>query len=129
MQITLTTKIEIPESVLEDVLTTAVEGGISYWAGGRNIQRREDLRVWEITVWDQENRHEEFVLNADSMAKGVRLLHEAVMDGTVHPNSEIGSQLLHHLFADQDDDGLNMGDVVLADAIVQMACFEEIRFG
>lgn len=129
MQITLTTKIEIPESVLEDVLTTAIEGGIGYWAAGSHIERREDLTVWTATVWDMENDHERFVVGADRMAKGVRLLHEAVMDGRVHPDSEIGSQLLHHLFANQEEDGLNMGDVVLADAIVQMGCFGQIRFG
>lgn len=127
MQITLTTKVDIPQQTLEDVLTTAVEGGVSYWAGGRNVKRREDLTVWEVTLWDHENRHEEFVVDADRMAKGVRLVHEAIMRGDIHPNSEIGGQFMSLLFTNDAED-FGCVDVVCADAIVQYGCFEELRF-
>lgn len=127
MQITLTTKIEIPESVLEDVLTTAVEGGISYWAEGEDCKRREDLTVWEITVWDAEDPQVRFVLDADTMVTGVRRLHEEVTAGTIPAGSEIATALRHHLFSEED--GLEYADGTLADAIVQMACFGEIVFG
>lgn len=127
MQLTLTTKIDIPQSALEDVLTTAVEGGINYWANGSDCQRREDLRVFSITVWDPENDHERFVVDADAMLKGVRLLHEAIMADDVHPNSEIGAQFLRHLFS--EDEGIEYVDAVVADVIVQYACFGQLVFG
>lgn len=127
MQLLLTTKIEIPESAMEDVLTTAVEGGIAYWAEGQGCKRREDLTVWEIIVWDREDHTEEFVLNADAMLTGVQRLHEEVTAGTIPAGSEIATSLRHHLFSEED--GLEYADATLADAIVQMACFREVRFG
>lgn len=127
MQLTLTTKIDIPQQSVEDVLTTAIEGGIAYWAEGSHIERRPDLTVYSATLWDWENPHERFLVDADAMLKGIRLLHEAIMSGDVHPDSEIGGQFLHHLF--NDEEGIEYVDAVCADAIVQMACFGRLEFG
>lgn len=128
MEITLTTTIDIPDSVLEDVLTTAVEGGINYWATCTNVERREDLRVRYVRVHDDDGNSAPVA--GVSVARGIRLLHEAIQTGKVHPNSEIGAQFLHHLFVtDQEDDGLGYTDAVVADAIVQMACFGELIYG
>lgn len=133
MELTLTTKIDIPTSVLEDVLDTALAGGIQYWGYIIDTATNEDgsIRWAIIQEHDPDEASKTFHLQASDILHGVRLLHGALGTGErdVHPDSEIGSQLLHHLFADQDDDGLNMGDAVLADAIVQMACFEEIKYG
>lgn len=129
MELTLTTKIDIPQQSLEDVLTTAVEGGISYWAAGSDIERREDLTVWSVRVWDRENpTPEQYVLDADAMLKGVRLVHEAIMSGEIHPESEIGGQFMEYLFSNNAED-FGCVDVVCADAIVQMACFGKLVFG
>lgn len=128
MELTLTTKIDIPQSSLEDVLTTAVEGGINYWAEGEDCQRRDDLRVASVVVWDAEDPQDHFTIDAVAMLTGVRLLHEAIMSGDdVHPESEIGAQFLRHLFS--EDEGIEYVDAVVADAIVQYACFGELRFG
>jgi hypothetical protein len=127
MQLILTTKVEFPESAMEDVLTTAVEGGIAYWAKGTDMKRRPNGAVQEITVWDFQNPQEHFVLDADAMLKGVKRLHEEITAGTISPGCEIATSLRHHLFSEEE--GLEYADATLADAIVQMACFREVRFG
>lgn len=128
MQLTLTTKIDIPQNVVEGVLTTAIEGGINYWATVRDVRRREDLTVWSAVVWDTEEASESFLLDADAMLKGIQRLHDAIMRGDVHPNSETGGQFMAHLSFDQETSGLDCVDVVCADAIVQFACFGELVF-
>lgn len=126
MQITLTTNIEIPESVLESVLTTAVEGGISYWADGDRPVRGDDLLVKRVDIWADDDPETLYTLDASLMAEGVKRLHAAIMKGDVHPDSEIGGQFMRHLF---ERDGLDLIDSVAADAVVQMACFGEIVYG
>jgi hypothetical protein len=126
MNITLTTTIDIPDSVLEDVLTTAVEGGINYWASLVNTERREDLRVREAAILDVADGEvgEYFLLTGERMALGVERLAAAI-GRDIHPNSEVGGQFLELIY----DNDLDAADATLADAIVQMACFGELVYG
>ncbi len=133
MQLTLTTNIDIPEEALIGVLTTALCGGIGYWGEALDYEQRDDFMITSAVVreHDPDEQNLSFQIDAEAVLLGVKRLHAAIGTGDrdVHPNSEIGAQFLHHLFADQVEDGLDMVDAVAADAIIQMACFGEIRYG
>jgi hypothetical protein len=48
----LTVQIAVSDEFLGDLLTTAVEGGINYWAGVESLDRDDDLRVTWIRLRD-----------------------------------------------------------------------------
>lgn len=133
METTITTKIDIPESVLIGVLTTALEGGINYWGYVLDYRRDDEHMItWAVIQEEEpEDAAKTFHLDAAKILEGVTTLHGLIGTGErdVHPNSEIGSQFLFHLFANQEDDGLDLLDSVASEAIVQAACFGEIRYG
>jgi hypothetical protein len=138
-KITLTTEVEITNSQAQDVLVAALEGGIGYWAVALSIQ---DIRapganfidgyesftiVEEEEYLTDEANAPTFFVDADKVREGIKNLHGLILAGKVHPNSEIGKQFLHHLFS--SDEGIEYVDSVVADAIIQAALFNEIRYG
>jgi len=123
MQLTLTTKIEISEEALQDVLTTACEGGIDYWADGK--VQRNDERIVSALLWEREDPQVRFTVDTGSVFIGIQRLHDEITAGTIPAGCEIATQLRDMLFGE----GIEYADATLADTIIQMATLGEVRYG
>jgi len=128
--VTITTTIEVTDHACHAVLTTALEGGIGYWAVARNLERDADLWITKVDITEEDDfeRGSWHSMMAPDIRRGIEVLSRMIHQGTVHPNSEIGRGFADAL-SDRDD-GFACADATLADAIVQCALFgEEIRYG
>jgi len=126
--VTITTTVEVTDHACHAVLTTALEGGIGYWAVARNIERDDDLWITRVDLAEEEDAPDNWhTMLAPDVRRGITALSVMINEATVHPNSEIGRGFADCL-SDRDD-GFAMADATLADAIVQCALFgKEIRY-
>jgi len=126
--VTITTTIEVTDHACHAVLTTALEGGIGYWAVAKNLERDDELWITRVDLAEEEDAPDDWhTMLAPDVRRGIETLSRMIHQGTVHPNSEIGRGFADAL-SDRDD-GFACADATLADAIVQCALFgEEIRY-
>lgn len=117
----------VEERFSRDVLTVACEGGVNYWAEARDLQRtRPGGDVISVELRDSEDPEAEWcVVTPREVADAVRrILHPQKYPTNTSPHlrgalaaawsaGEFGSEL----------------DAGAADAIVQVACFDEVTFG
>ena len=61
---TITIALSPPITFLHDIATTALEGGIGYWARAYEVVRTEDLSVSEMTLVQFEDAMEELQLTS-----------------------------------------------------------------
>jgi hypothetical protein len=117
----LTVTYDVTDQDLEDLLTSAFEGGIGYWADialARDAPRVSRVGISTsagpsylgATVTPSDDRSKATVLTREKMLAGLALCANA------HPNH----------FADWL---LARGDATTADVIVQCAAFGEVRYG
>lgn len=122
---------------LEDIITTAVEGGTGYWAGVTQYQWRSSviadgalqraagkLREGEgtrATIVDREDDNEAYDITAETIAAGIGKIKrgEAQVNGTIKESILTGDS--------ENDAGYIDGDG--ADAIVQVALLGAITYG
>ncbi len=113
------------QQMLSDIVVTAVEGGIEYWAVVSDYEWQDDMNasatVREVLDWDAGEYGEPMKIDPDVMARGLR----RVLNGAVHPESytyRYASEGDRH----PDDHDI---DAWVADDIVQAALFGEVRYG
>lgn len=100
-----------------DILTTAVEGGINYWATLTDSSRAADGSWLEVTLND--DVCDDVTIKAGQMVAAARSFVNA------YPKSCVAGEVREALA----DDDAGMIDADGADAIVQMLVFGELVYG
>lgn len=126
MAIAIALSLTPPAGILNDILTTCVEGGSSYWLQCNRVKRDKDLNVTKIVgCFDNTGEMPEGTKwgNADHMTiqRGIKRL----LNGSVKVSSEIRLQVFG-LVTDPDYSGW---DAWTADAILQAGLLNDITFG
>lgn len=125
MEITITQKITITDQDIDDIVCTALEGGINYWCdnvevngdylgqyASDQISRNGQLKFY---VSDPVNDTDMFVMDKEMLLKGIRMYLE-------NPNAP------YDIIDNASIDTCNV-DADVADMIIQYALFDEIVFG
>ena len=119
----------IPDQLCADVLSTALEGGIGYWAGASKIQRTEGDN-WQYVSAELHDTEAE---GDDEPAFGTAVVDYAkirtgidrILRGEVQVNADIRGAIESDV---RDPEGGNI-DADAADCIVQAGLFNAILFG
>jgi hypothetical protein len=112
----------ISPSISAEVLTTAIEGGIGYWAQVRNVKRDASLSVLSFDVRDGEDEDAEFVSVTEAQVNDAARELLSIGYGGDYQISAYES-ILAGDFEDVDF------DADTADAIVQQIAFGKQVFG
>jgi hypothetical protein len=129
--ITITREVDVSDQECWDVLTTALEGGIGYWSVADCIVRAEDLTITRCNLAESEEFNDSpssttwHTMLATDVRRGIEAIGRLIGEGEIHRLSEIGKGFEMCL---GDEDGFSAADATLADAIVQAALFNEIRY-
>lgn len=108
------------ERLCLDILSTAFEGGIGYWAIATNIARDAEGNYAAITLEDAEGEEDwSHLVDCDAIHRGIQAVFDELRGTKVHRN------LLTAVINDDAGD-IDADD---ADAIVQMACFGDVVYG
>lgn len=122
---------------LASVMTTAIEGGISYWAevgnyrwGFSDLGKSDGSKLVEdeqafanATVWDGEDDEAKPVeVDIETIAKGIRL----VSDGKVSISNDRRANVMLANRTNGDDGDI---DADIADCILQAGMFGEVVYG
>lgn len=121
--VTITQEIEVPEQLPYDIFTTALYGGINYWATTLEFRDEDPSDFYAIVVDSEEYEDDsddcvKYRINHDSIVKGLRLTAES-------PFTARSSQVLAAL-VDYENADFDASD---ADDIVQMGLFGELVYG
>ena len=103
---------------LADILCTAIEGGINYWAAIKDVQRNEELGVVSCSLKDAEDDEDEWHdVSTDTIIKGIELY----LSNRDNFTKRLYQELLTGNAADYDVDD--------ADLLVQLGLFGNIVYG
>ncbi len=110
------------EQFLYDVLTTAIEGGIGYWARVRKLERDAELNVLRFEARDAEDGSAPY---QSITPEKIDAAIARVQRGSVKVGQSYAAQFVGY------PENLNACDVdaIGADIVVQVAAFGEIVFG
>ena len=117
---TVTTTLHLTDEFLRDVLTTAIEGGVTYWSRVSEYQwdNPNPNQVYAVLVETEVYDHEpeEHRVTLDTVVTGIQRV-------LAKPQLRLG--LAAHIFA------LDAGDIDAddADVIVQMGLFDQVIYG
>lgn len=100
-----------------DIITTAIEGGSNYWAMPVKADRTEEGDPKRVELLDREDDFAPYTVTINDVQAAVR----KVQAGDVRVNSTIAEWIT------SGDAG--MIDATAADVLMQVACFDEIRYG
>lgn len=107
---------------IADALTTAVEGGVNYWAVTCDMVRDADRRVTSVAVRDGEDDNAEWItVDIEAATHAVHCILASEGEIAPHLRRELAMAVL------EDDAGRI--DATLADCIVQIAVYGDIVFG
>lgn len=120
---------------LTDVLTTAVEGGINYWAAVSGYRWDVPLGEARVDVWESEEADDDFGthwpsdyvpkhVTIDTIAHGIAVLTEQRKDA--QPGSYWRSGFLAANRTNGDEGDYDAG---IADDILQAGIFGEVVYG
>ena len=123
----ITRTVEISDKLIEDILCTAFEGGITYWAVNVSCEDNKDMK--EVSGWKHEyltkTKKKDAVMYIHTMEGGKvkitkSLILEALqqMGDPKYKCTKALSRILEETY-DADD----------ADIVVQTACFGEVVYG
>lgn len=125
---TMTCNVSLTDLEAEEILTTAVEGGIGYWSlitecGRRRDKEDPDYLNWQwVFLVDAEDESEIFgKVGKSQIEKGVSL----ILSGQVGIRSDLHAQVASILGGDDERDV----DASAADCIVQAGLFGKLVFG
>ena len=122
-------RIEISDELIEDILCTAFEGGITYWADNISCEDNKDMK--KVSGWKHEyltktkkkdavmyihtsdGRDEKFPITKKSIIDALQK-----MDSPEYKYTKALNRILNEQY-DADD----------ADIVVQTACFGEVVYG
>ena len=121
----ITRTVEISDELIEDILCSAFEGGITYWANNISCEDNEDMK--KVGGWKHEyltkTKKKDAVMYIHDAETGEKypMTKKSIIDAlqkldTKYP--EILDRILNEQY-DADD----------ADIALQMACFGKIVFG
>lgn len=119
--------IPVSSEFLNDVLITAIEGGVNYWA---EIEDYETLTCGDcnLTIATAKLREHEaeddagwYTINDDTIVTGYRRM--------THPEAIVNSQLRDEVTAAVKEDDAGQLDIEHADVLVQFAVFSQIVYG
>lgn len=131
----------ITDQNVQDIIDTAEAGGITYWAVNPNDEEFAGLpQGKEYTIVEGTEPHPIFpfddVREVDSVTylskDDVRLAYAKLLDpGQEYVNTELHGYILDSWRDRSDEGGISTGhiDAGAADVIVQVACFDEVRYG
>jgi hypothetical protein len=126
----------ITDENVQDIIDTAAYGGITYWATEPTAEEfaakpegKEYTIVEGVDDFPFGGREVEAVhyLSKDD----VRRAYTKLLDpGQEYVGREVAGYILDS-WRDRDEDGIDAGsiDADAADVIVQVACFDEVRYG
>ncbi len=118
IKINVNVTITFTREFLADILCTAVEGGINYWAAISGVQRNENLGVVCCSVKDAEDDEDEWHdVSTDTIIKGIELY----LSNNDNMTRRLYQELLSGNSADYDVDD--------ADLLVQLGLFGNIVYG
>ena len=123
----ITRTVEISDKLIEDILCTAFEGGITYWADNVSCEDNKDMK--EVSGWKHEyltkTKKKDAVMYIHTMEGGKvkitkSLIIEALqqMGDPKYKCTKALSRILEETY-DADD----------ADIVVQTACFGKVVYG
>lgn len=143
----MTTRTAEHTQFLADVLTTAVEGGIGYWARITDCKRADDLSWLEITVIEYESAAEDTdtdiffsydALDALVNAKDERTakyIHTVTLDNVasalrkVIDGGYVNKEMTARIFLAYKEKDAGEIDAYDADAVIQVAALGEVVYG
>ena len=114
--------------LMKDTLTTAIEGGINYWAMGQNAVREEDLTYVSCELCPAEQAFEKGDKRNAWQKVGPAEI-EAAMLRIINEQGLCAAYIREAILMDYVDPDSCRGDAETADVIVQVAMFGEIVFG
>ena len=117
--------------LMKDTLTTAIEGGINYWAEGRNFERELDLTYVSCELRpsrDEGIPYEKGDPRNDWKRVGPEEI-EAAMLHIINDKSLCNREIRNAVLIDYMDPDACYSDAETADAVLQVALFGEIVFG
>lgn len=123
---------------VQDIIDIAAYGGITYWALTPTEQEFAGLpegKTWTIVEGcdDRAFGGDREVDSVNYLSKDdVRLAYAKLLDpGQEYVNKELHGYILDSWRDRTDERGIDTGhiDADAADVIVQMACFDEVRYG
>ena len=121
--IEVTTNITVTQEDIDDIMCTALEGGITYWCRKAKVigeylgeyGHEQIARGGTLELYDAEEE-KSYLLTRDKLLKGINLAHEQ------NYYSSYGWCYGHYL------DTCNI-DAEVADVIVQLALFDDVVYG
>ena len=99
---------------LDDILVTAIEGGINYWAYIVDYQPANGYAKIRVTNDETDRLNQEFEISRAKLRRGLQLLKDS---------KDEGLRNIHLGIVSEDYDSSD------ADACIQMAIFDEVVFG
>ncbi len=106
---------------LNDVFTTALEGGIGYWAYAEEYENNSDDYFAVVVDAEDENAFDKSTINQETIVKGI---NKIMNDETL----KISQDLRQHITeASRTNDASNI-DAGDANSIVQVGLFKELVF-
>ncbi|MFF7800224.1 hypothetical protein [Streptomyces olivaceus] len=128
----------VTDQIAQDIIDTASYGGITYWAMGPTRKEFAGLpegKTWTIVEGVDDRAFggdrevdEVFYLNADDVREAYRKL--LALDQQ-YAGREIHGYIVQSWIDRDDKEGIDTShiDADAADALVQIACFDELRYG
>ena len=118
---TITSEIEFNSNIIDDIMVTALEGGINYWCSKVSIKQAPDEK-WEyvsdiigltngiLELYDIDDDYISWELTQEKFLKGLKML--------MIEDNYISIEAL-----------MDNSDAEVADRIIQYALFDEIVYG
>ena len=123
---------------LTDILTTAVEGGITYWAAvteyrwwsptldGGTAAHDDGIATGYATITDAEGEGRCYRVTTDTIAAALRTINAGPLGGLDEKTRRL---IVANDHANGDAEHFDVIDADSADVIVQVACFGDVVYG
>lgn len=118
-------EVEIPASALQDIFTTALEGGVNHWSSCSKYrwENRQPADVYAV-IHDSEDDDKEFRVTIDTILLGLQRLISG--EAKIHIAEQAIRRMALGVAVDPEDYDYDAGD---ADNIVQAGLFNEVVYG
>lgn len=117
----ITMTVNVSNDLLSNILTTAVEGGTTYWAYILKVERDADHNVQWADFIDAETDEFQGRVTLSSVANGIERL--------LRPDFKVSGNIVKAVERAVCEDDAGEIDAEAADCIIQAALFDEIVYG
>lgn len=134
----ITVPITLTEEFLADVLCTAIEGGVDYWADISDIKKRtrtaDKVQDWDYVSarFTEREPSAEAAENADGERKTKVVGYAELAEGiqrVLTPGFKVNDEIRGWLSSSAGSNDAGMVDVTVADVVIQAAMYGEIVYG